>query len=293
MKKIFSFLALALIAITGAFAFGSQELPESVFHGKYVITAPEVKNKDCILVDARGKKGTTIKGAVVLTWQQLATCADGKAGDANWGVILDKARLDKILGDLGLDMSKAIVVFGDCGAAWGEEGRIAWELLTVGYKDVSFVDGGYKALLAAGFETASSGTALPPVSVSTEAVNKKFSIDTEELRNDYDSFKVIDTRADAEYQGATKYGEAKGGKLPKAISIKFTDMFQANGLLKSNSEIEKMIQAAGIKKTDKIVTYCTAGIRSAYVQLIFDMLGYDTRNYDESFYRWCAVYELE
>lgn len=288
------FLRFALGAMcTAAFTLGTAEMPESVFKGKYVTTAQEVKNKDCILVDARGSIFGTIKGAVVINWKQLATCSDGKPGDANWGVILDKARLDKTLGDLGLDMNKPIVVFGDCNGAWGEEGRIVWELSAVGYKDVQFVDGGYAALKAAGFPTAFSGTRLPPVKVSTEPVGKQFSIDTAELKNGYADFKIIDTRTDAEYNGATKYGEAKGGKLPNAISLMFSDMFQSNGLLKSNAEIEKLIQDAGIKKTDKIVTYCTAGIRSAFVQLVFEMLGYDTKNYDESFYRWCTVHEVE
>lgn len=292
MKKVF-FVLVLITSSMAAFGLGSKEIPESVFKGKYVVAATDVKNRDCILVDARGKTLSTINGAVVLKWQELATCGDGKPGDANWGVILDKARLDKVLGDLGLDLKKEIIVFGDCNRACGEEGRIAWELLAVGYRDVKFVDGGYQALVAAGFETALTGTKLTPVKVSTESVSKKFIIDTDELSREYANFKVVDTRTTAEYNGAKKHGEKKGGRLPKAISIKFTDIFQANGLLKSNAEIESLIQAAGIKKTDKIVAYCTAGIRSAYMQLIFDMLGYDTRNYDESFYRWCVVNDVE
>lgn len=55
-----------------------------------------------------------------------------------------------------------------------------------------------------------------------------------------------------------------------------------------------MFEAAGLAKTDNIVTYCTAGIRSAYMQLILEMCGYEnTWNYDESYYRWCACQEVE
>lgn len=287
-----SFLLLACFG-TELFAFGSTELPESSFSGEYVLSADKVKNANAILVDARGKKADTIKGAVVVSWQELATCADGKPGDANWGVILDKTRLDKKLGDLGLDMDKPIVVFGDTGKAWGEEGRIVWQLLAVGYKNVKFVDGGYNAMLVAGFEKSNTGTKLPAVKVDTKPVDTDFSIDTETLRNNYATYKVVDTRNDDEYKGAQKYGEAKGGKLPGAVLVKFTDLFQANGLLKSNAEIENLFQASGLKKSDVIVTYCTGGIRSAYMQLVMKMLGYEAKNYDESFYRWCNVYEVE
>lgn len=45
---------------------------------------------------------------------------------------------------------------------------------------------------------------------------------------------------------------------------------------------------------NKIVTYCTAGIRSAYMQLILEMCGFEnSMNYDESYYRWCACQDVE
>ena len=81
-------------------------------------------------------------------------------------------------------------------------------------------------------------------------------------------------RADEEYDGETLYGEAKGGHLPGAIHIRYTDLFQKSGMLKSNAEITKMFEDAGITKDDKVVTYCTAGIRSGYMQLILEMCGF-------------------
>ena len=77
---------------------------------------------DIIVVDARGedeaKKGT-VKGAVATTWQYLATCEDGEAGDANWGCILDTKRLSERLGELGLAKDKEIVLFFKCGERLG------------------------------------------------------------------------------------------------------------------------------------------------------------------------------
>mgnify|MGYP007094889711 FL=1 len=58
----------------------------------------------------RRKKGT-VKGAVATTWQYLANCEDGEAGDANWGCILDTKRLSERLGELGLAKDKEIVLF--------------------------------------------------------------------------------------------------------------------------------------------------------------------------------------
>ncbi|NLA70171.1 MAG: sulfurtransferase, partial [Clostridiales bacterium] len=97
-----------------------------------------------------------------------------------------------------------------------------------------------------------------------------------------------------EYDGATDYGEAKGGRLPGAIHIKYTDLFEENGTLKSNDDITKMFTDAGLSEDDQIVTYCTAGIRSAYMQLIMSDCGFkNVKNYDESYYRWCVTQDVE
>ena len=42
------------------------------------------------------------------------------------------------------------------------------------------------------------------------------------------------------------------------------------------------------------MTYCTGGIRSAYMQLVMEMCGFeDSYNYDQSFWRWAVVGEVE
>lgn len=288
MKKFFGLL-LVFMFFNSVFANGKMENSfENV-----IINADEVNYNEAILVDARGKTESTIRGAVVTSWTELATCSDGKPGDANWGVILDKKRLDKKLGELGLDMNKPIILFGDAGNGWGEEGRIAWQLIAVGYKNVKFVDGGYTALIESGLQTATVGSLLQTVKVDTKPINPAYCITTEELKEKYVNFKIVDARSKEEYDGATLHGEAKGGRLPDSILIEFKSLFKENGFLKSKTELNKMFYKAGLRKTDKIVTYCTGGVRAAYMQLILKLLGYNATNYDESFYRWCNIYEVE
>ena len=149
-------------------------------------------------------------------------------------------------------------------------------------------------MVAAGVPTVKGAAAYTPADVTVTAIDETHMINTDALVADYDSFKVVDVRADEEYDGGTLYGEVKGGHLPGAIHIRFTDLFNEDCTLKSNDEISAMFEEAGIAKTDKIVTYCTAGIRSAYMQLILEMCGFEnSMNYDESYYRWCACQDVE
>ena len=310
MKKTALFLALILtVGLVGCSApkedaakedtSETEETKVEAFSGEYVVNADYVKDNldKIILVDARGDEAAakeTIKGAIPLMWQYLATCEDGAAGDENWGCILDTKRLSERLSEKGLAMDKEIVIFAASQEGWGDDGRIAWELIAAGYEDVKMVDGGFAALKAAGLETAKGGAEPEAAEVEVKEIDTTHVINTAELKENYDDYKVVDVRADEEYDGKTLYGEVKGGHLPGAIHIRFTDLFQKDGTLKSNAEITKMFEDAGISKDDQIVTYCTAGIRSGYMQLILEMCGFEnSKNYDESYYRWCAVEDVE
>lgn len=310
MKKTALFLALILsVGLIGCGASGddakdsatgaSAEVDAEPFTGEYVVNAEYVKdNMDhIILVDARGEEAAekeTIKGAIPIAWQYLATCEDGASGDANWGCILDTKRLSERLGEKGLAQDKEIVLFAAAQDGWGDDGRIAWELIAAGYDDVKMVDGGFNALKEAGLDTDKGGADPKAVTVQVDSIDTTHLINTDELKENYDDYKIVDVRADEEYDGKTLYGEKKGGHLPGAIHIRYTDLFRDDGTLKSNADITKMFEDAGLSKDDQIVTYCTAGIRSGYMQLVLEMCGFDhAKNYDESYYRWCAVEDVE
>lgn len=74
----------------------------------------------------------------------------------------------------------------------------------------------------------------------------------------------------------------------------YTELFRENGTLKSNEELTRLFEKKGLEKEDKIVTYCTGGIRSAYMQLVMEMCGYQTTySYGQSYWRWAVVGDVE
>lgn len=270
------------------------------FTGKYMISSDEAVGKigdeNVIFIDARGtdaaEKGT-VDGAMALMWQDLSNMS-GKSGDEMWGTVLPKEQLSEKLSGLGLDPQKEIILFADANKGWGNDGRILWTLRMAGYNNIKMVDGGIEALSASGAELVKKVNTLDAVTVEISNMDYTASINTDELNVSYDDYKIIDTRAKDEFEGATKFGEAKGGHLPGAVNIDYVDLFGDNGLLKSNADIKKMFEDKGIGESDAAITYCTAGIRSAYVQLVLEMCGFENiKNYDESYYRWSAVNEVE
>lgn len=310
MKKALSLVMIMMMALVITACSGGsqteepQEEPQetaAAFTGDLIISADEaaglVGNEDVIFVDCTGEaeKGT-VKGAVATSWQELCTCSEeyGAAGDDGWGKIPEPADLAQRLGALGLDKSKEIITLGHTLDGWGEDARIAWELRAAGYENVKIVDGGVDAVLKAGAEKQSGGSDPVPCEVTIDSIDMTHVMETSELAKNFSEYKIVDVRTDNEYNGATKYGEAKGGHIKGAVFVPYLDLFNSDGTLKSNDEITAMYEAQGIGKTDKVVTYCTGGIRSAYAQIVLEMCGYEnTYNYDQSYWNWCVDNEVE
>ncbi len=318
MKKVISLLLVMVMALSliacgapaqeAAPAPAATEAPSKApaveskagFEGKYVVDAQYVidnlSNENVVLVDARGEdaaKNGTVEGAIAVIWQMFADVTSGAPGDPMWGTLLPAEALSEVLSATGISPEKEIIVFGTNQFGWGDEGRIVWGLNAAGFENAKFVDGGYVALEAAGAPIVKGAAAYSPAEVSV-TINENHMINTEALVADYDKFVIVDTRADEEWNGEILYGEAAGGHLPKALHIRYTDMFNEDQTLKGNDELMAMFNMAGLKAEDTIVTYCTGGIRSAYMQLVLEMLGFEnTLNYDESFYRWSACQDCE
>lgn len=280
----------------------AEEIPDDGhFHGEYIVTGEYAKDRigaeDVLFIDARGWQKAvlgTLKGAIATTWQDLCTCQEGQAGDADWGKIPAPDDLEGRLGELGITKDKEIIVFADTLDGWGDDARLVWEFLAAGFEDVKMIDGGYAAAKAAGAETQLFASGSEPGEVTVDSIDNTHVMTTEELQANYDEYTIVDVRTDEEYNGAILYNEEQGGHLPGAIHVRYTDLFQEDGTLKPNSELAEMFESAGVDKEDKVVTYCTGGIRSAYTQLVLEMCGYEnTWNYDQSFWRWAVVGEVE
>ena len=263
MKKKMRWFGVVLMAALLAAGCGSKNegvsddelVSKDTFEGQYLMTAEEAKGKigdeNVLFVDCRGvdkAKKETIEGAVATDWKELCTCDDsyGKEGDEGWGKIPEASELAKRLGKLGMTKDKELILLGETLDGWGDDARVLWELAAAGYTDVRMVDGGYSALKEAGAPTQKGASEPKEAEVSIDSIDMTHVMETEELMNNYDSYKVVDVRTDEEYEGAVKYHEAQGGHLPGAIHIRYTDLFRENGTLRSKADIEKVLDRKSV-----------------------------------------------
>lgn len=252
--------------------------------------------EDLLILDARGAevyaKGH-IPGSVPVMWQQFSIMEGGPGESPEWGTILKPEELSKAFSAVGISKDKEIVVYAEAQNGWGEEGRIVWMLRRAGLENTKMLDGGFDTWKKSNYETSKDIETIVPSEIAIDSVSGDTNIDTATLNSKLDKVTIIDVRAKSEFDGATKYGEVRGGHLPGAINIEFKEFLNSDGTLKKASEIQSILDEKGIKKDAEIVTYCTAGIRSAHMQIVLDMLGYENaKNYDDSFYAWAGNPEL-
>lgn len=246
------------------------------------------------IVDARSEKDFKkghISGAISAPWQPF-THMEGKPGKPGWGTLLPPEELMAKISVLGIDASKPLVVYADL-PGWGEDGRFAWMAMMLGIADVKILDGGYRAWKEYGGETTKEKTEVQPRHPGQFQWNEALVANTEWISSQMGKIQIVDSRAKIEFAGVTLYGEERGGHLPGAISIPFEKMFESGGRLKSKQQLKALFETAGLNPESEIVTYCTAGIRSAHMALVLRMTGFSkARNYDASFYEWAAMEQL-
>jgi thiosulfate/3-mercaptopyruvate sulfurtransferase len=243
-----------------------------------------------VVIDARADKDYNkghIAGAVNASWQSLCNMS-GKPGEKGWGVMLPASQLAEKLGQMGINGDKTVIVYA-APPGWGEEGCVVWMLKSAGIKNAKMLDGGFKAWKDAGGEINEDVPKPTPVKFSIASIDEGLNATTDFILSNQKNIKIVDSRSEKEYKGATDYGEARGGHLPGAINIPFETMFNQDGTLKSSTDLKKIFTDAGLKPSDEIVTYCTAGIRSAHMALVLRMVGFEkARNYDASYYEWAG-----
>ena len=190
------------------------------------------------------------------------------------------------LGESGIAGNEQIVIYGE---APFYIGRISWQLLYMGCKDVHILDGGLTKWKKEARETT---TEVPVVQAKTFAIAIDDSIyattdEVKEAQQDQNSI-LVDVRTDEEYNGWQLSQEPRGGHITGAVHVPITDWFNADKTIKSAQELTDMFAAAGVTKDKNAIFYCTIGGRSGLGPVLArHYLGFtESSNYDGSIREW-------
>jgi thiosulfate/3-mercaptopyruvate sulfurtransferase len=293
-------LTMFACALAGCFTYVDRpDLPEEErgeeARANWIVSAERaseiLETTGAVVLDTRSpdafSANNTLAGSSNVTWQEFSR------QDAPYrGLLLDDVTLlEQRLGALGVARSRHVLVIGDPAGGWGEDGRIVWMLRALGHQGASIVDGGYDALAKLDENDRWEIIDAPVAFEATPGEELTANITQVEEALEGGDAVLLDTREAREYNGEVPYGETRGGHLPDAVHVHFSEFIDAEtGSMLPATAIEARLEALGVTPDREVIAYCTGGVRSAWVIVMLRHLGYEkARNYAGSMWEWSSM----
>jgi thiosulfate/3-mercaptopyruvate sulfurtransferase len=185
----------------------------------------------------------------------------------------------------GVTREKEVVVYEAVSGM--RAARALWFLEYFGHPDVLLLDGGIEAWRKSGYEVT---RAVSPAKAAHFKISERSEIlaPVDYVRDSVgrDGVQILDTRSEAEYMGRN-IRAARGGAIPGAVHLEWTENLDAEGKFKTKAELETMYRNLGLTPEKEIVPYCQGGYRSSHSYLALRLIGYPkVRNYIGSWKEW-------
>jgi thiosulfate/3-mercaptopyruvate sulfurtransferase len=229
-----------------------------------------------------------IPGAVLFDWKR----------DINDPInrnILSKQSCEELLQRFGINNDTTLILYGDFNnwfAAFA-----FWVFKYYGYRDVKIMDGGRKKWLEEDRPLSKDVPNYPKgnfkASEPDDSIRVYMNYVKESLGKKDKA--LVDVRSPKEFTGEilappeypTEHAQ-RGGHIPGAANIPWSQAVNDDGTFKSVDELNKLYDAKGIIPDKEIITYCRIGERSSDTWFVLKyLLGYpNVKNYDGSWTEW-------
>lgn len=243
----------------------------------------DMKNTNLVIISA-GTEAEYNKAHITGAISVPYTAFDKQGGPID-GLLVSDAEMAKILGEKGVSEKNTIIVYDEFDGRYAA--RIYSLLKYLGAKDVKVLDGGMEAWKRGRKPITRNPSTIAKTTFNVSA-NKALFVDIKEADGAVSKANVIliDTRSAEEFNG-TKDSK---GHLPGAVNLEYKQLIDAQGMLKSKADLEKVYASKGISKDKQIILYCSSGVRTGFHYLaLVNVLGYqNVKIYDGGYNEFVA-----
>jgi thiosulfate/3-mercaptopyruvate sulfurtransferase len=201
----------------------------------------------------------------------------------------------ELMGSRGISNDHTVVLYGDRNNWFAA--YTYWYFRHYGHDKVKLIDGPREKWVAEGRETV---TDVPSYPAATFAIHSK-DCSIRAFRDEVaaalgTATHLVDVRSPQEFAGEVispagyeQEGAQRGGHIPGAASVPWSQAVEEDGTFKSADELRDLYTAKGvISGDDPIIAYCRIGERSAHTWFVLhELLGEENvKNYDGSWTEW-------
>lgn len=286
MRKIFTAVVATLLTFYSLVSLSYAEVnyPNKKFLIETDQLAARLDDPNLLIIDMRGtakdyEKGH-IKNAIYISVDQIRATIDGVPG-----MLPPIKDIENRLGQLGIGNDTTVAIYDDKGGL--NAARLFWTLDYLGHEKVAIVNGGINKWIAEGRPLSTEARTPKPREFKAKIKEGEL-VEADWIVKNLKNPEVVllDVRTEAEYLGKDVRSK-RGGHIPGAINIPYTNTLKADGTFKSTDELKELFEKAGVKSDKTIVPYCQTFHRGAHSFYVLRLLGYPkVKAYDGSWAEW-------
>ena len=201
----------------------------------------------------------------------------------------DSPTLARSIGELGIQNGDRVVVYDASGVNLSAP-RIWWTFKVAGHDAIAVLDGGLGRWKAEGRSLEQGWVRREPVRFTPHfrpALLKTLA----EVRaaSEAGGWQLLDARTRGRFEGSEPEPRPglRGGHIPGARNLPFTELVDASGGLLPPNELQRRFGAAGVDLTRPILTSCGSGVTACALALGLEQLGVSQYAvYDGSWSEW-------
>lgn len=204
----------------------------------------------------------------------------------------------KLMGERGISNDHTVVLYGDRNNWFAA--YTYWYFRYYGHDKVKLVNGPREKWIAEKRETSTEAPSYAAATFTVASPDGSIRALRDEVQASLEGdTRIVDVRSPKEFageiispQGYEQEGAQRGGHVPGAASVPWSQAVAEDGTFKSEEDLRKLYTEKGVLVDDNpVIAYCRIGERSAHTWFVLhELLGHgNVKNYDGSWTEWGSL----